>query len=295
MATDIHVYVDDVRITAPTKELAWLASSRVAKQCSWLGLQDAARKRREPSQVPGSWAGAVILTNGPPRKSVTQEKWEKAQWKIRWIASKLDLEIEPWLKDMVEEDELKGHVPAGEIQPLQAIALPNNGSAAQDMNLIISAFTIAQIFAPLGCGVILAALVSTNDHGDADLGSDDGSEGAASSAGSGQAYRTIFVLAAVLQVIALPLLMLVKERKEAAVLVEAEQRQREYTARLLSMSGRSRTTLARPRKGSLALLQSVEVDFDRADIAQLTDRLPADTPHVFQPPAQLSSSAGRVD
>ena len=78
---------------------------------------------------------------------------------------------------------------AGTIQPLQAVALPNNGSApslplslslslsppvsdsvvvsvsvylgsaAQDMNLIISAFTIAQIFAPIGCGVILAALV----------------------------------------------------------------------------------------------------------------------------------------
>jgi hypothetical protein len=56
LAADIHQYVDDLRLTAPDKELAWRVSSRVAKMCIWLELQDAARKRREPSQTPGAWA-----------------------------------------------------------------------------------------------------------------------------------------------------------------------------------------------------------------------------------------------
>ena len=65
------------------------------------------------------------------------------------------------------------------------------------------------------------------------------------------------MLAGVLQLVALPLLMLVTARSEASAFAETEQRQREYTQRLLSASGRSRITLARPRRGSLALLQSV--------------------------------------
>lgn len=181
---------------------------------------------------------------------------------------------------------------AGTIQPLQAIALPNNRSAAQDMNIIISAFTIAQIFAPLGCGLILATLATPSIPSDSRLGSNDGSD---NDAGSAKAYRVIFVLVATIQIVALPLLMLVTDRKESAVLAEDEQRQREYTQRLLSMSGRSQTTLAQPRRGSLALFQSVDANFDRADIAQLADRVPAHTPHIFRTAAQLSSSAGRVD
>ena len=45
------------------------------------------------------------------------------------------------------------------IQPLQAEALPSNDRASRDMNIIISAYTIAQIIAPVGCGLILNALV----------------------------------------------------------------------------------------------------------------------------------------
>jgi hypothetical protein len=52
LVADIHQYVNNLRLTAPDKELAWKISSRVAKICSWLGLQDAARKRREPSPTP---------------------------------------------------------------------------------------------------------------------------------------------------------------------------------------------------------------------------------------------------
>eukprot|EP00978_Attheya_sp_CCMP212_P027155 scaffold90616_cov31-Attheya_sp.AAC.2 len=56
IAADIVSYVDDNRVSADSRESAWLASSKVAKTASWLGLQDAARKRRPPSQRPGAWA-----------------------------------------------------------------------------------------------------------------------------------------------------------------------------------------------------------------------------------------------
>jgi MFS family permease len=193
---------------------------------------------------------------------------------------------------------LANGIGAGTVQPLQAFALPDNDSAAQDMNILGSAFTIAQIFAPIGCGVILAALVTTGGGGNGEgiASSGAGSEAAGSEgSGSVHAYRTIFLLAAAVQIIALPLLLLVRERSDKAVLAENAQRQREYTERLLSMSGRSRTTLARPRKGSLALLQSVDAEFGRSDISQLADRIPAKTTHIFRAQSQLSSSAGRVE
>jgi hypothetical protein len=44
IAVDAHSYVDDEYTTAPTKELAWEASSELTKIRSYLGLQDAARK-----------------------------------------------------------------------------------------------------------------------------------------------------------------------------------------------------------------------------------------------------------
>lgn len=87
LASDLHQYVDDLRITAREASMAWKASSRVAKICSFLGLQDAARKRRAPSQEPGAWAGAVVsTTDGVVQKSVTQERWDKAKRKIQWLA-----------------------------------------------------------------------------------------------------------------------------------------------------------------------------------------------------------------
>jgi hypothetical protein len=54
IAGDLVIYIDDVRVVANSLIEAWKASSRVAKTCAWLGLQDAARKRREPSKEPGA-------------------------------------------------------------------------------------------------------------------------------------------------------------------------------------------------------------------------------------------------
>ena len=91
-AAEIVQYVDDVRIIAPTEELAWLCSSAMGKGLSFLGLQDAARKRRKPSQTPGAWAGATVSSKGDVvRKGVTKERWQKVKLRVRWIADQMGL------------------------------------------------------------------------------------------------------------------------------------------------------------------------------------------------------------
>jgi hypothetical protein len=92
-AADIAQYVDDVRVVAPTEDLAWRCSSAIAKTACYLGLQDAARKRRPQSQRPGAWAGATIAADKEVvTKAVTQDRWEKLQHKIRWIGKQVGLE-----------------------------------------------------------------------------------------------------------------------------------------------------------------------------------------------------------
>lgn len=81
IAADVHSYVDDERVTGPTREETWQGSSKLAKLRAHLGLQDAARKRREPSQEPGPWAGVVAHSKPgePVYKLVTQLRWDKAR------------------------------------------------------------------------------------------------------------------------------------------------------------------------------------------------------------------------
>jgi hypothetical protein len=92
IAAEIVGYVDDNRVTSSTEEEAWLASSRVAKSAAWLGLQDAARKRRPPSQRPGPWAGCVAYVGKDyVKKSVTQKRWKKTRAGVEWLDRELEL------------------------------------------------------------------------------------------------------------------------------------------------------------------------------------------------------------
>ncbi|KAI2508968.1 hypothetical protein MHU86_5463 [Fragilaria crotonensis] len=120
IAVDLHIYIDDVRITGQSKELVWRAGSRVAKLCSYYGLQDAPRKLREPSQTPGAWAGSVVATDGGcVTKFVTDERWGKTQRSIRWIASKLGIAGDDWSVGL-PADEDEGRIPQGKIPHKQA-------------------------------------------------------------------------------------------------------------------------------------------------------------------------------
>jgi hypothetical protein len=57
---------------------------------NWLGLQDAARKRRDPSQSPGPWAGSIVIVDGGViYLMVSQERWDKAVEIVNWIAEQI--------------------------------------------------------------------------------------------------------------------------------------------------------------------------------------------------------------
>ena len=72
IAGDITSYVDDLRAIGFSMEQARLIARRVGSYLQYLGIQDAARKRRLDE---GPWAGGVYsTTNRNIIKSVTKEK-----------------------------------------------------------------------------------------------------------------------------------------------------------------------------------------------------------------------------
>ncbi|MFN9979482.1 MAG: hypothetical protein ACK53Y_06195, partial [bacterium] len=91
IACDFVGYVDDMRTCGNSLTEARQVSRKVAETLNWLGLQDAARKRRELSQEPGPWAGSVIKVEpgGGIYLSVTQERWNKTVGIIEWIEQEM--------------------------------------------------------------------------------------------------------------------------------------------------------------------------------------------------------------
>jgi hypothetical protein len=57
----------------------WRASTQLANGYSFLGIQDATRKRRTPTTQPGPWAGMIVRTDGSVKKSVSQDRWDKTK------------------------------------------------------------------------------------------------------------------------------------------------------------------------------------------------------------------------
>ncbi|KAL7567016.1 hypothetical protein ACA910_019941 [Epithemia clementina (nom. ined.)] len=84
VAADAHDYVDDLRGTALSHKEALQVGSKIAKEASYYGFQDAARKRRPQTQQPGAWAGVVCGTQpNRPYISVTKEKWMHTKQEIQ--------------------------------------------------------------------------------------------------------------------------------------------------------------------------------------------------------------------
>jgi hypothetical protein len=75
VAADIFSFVDDLRPTGASKKEAWLAARKAGSTLSYLGLQDASRKRRDSSMNPGAWAGSLLWSDqGQVRILTAQEK-----------------------------------------------------------------------------------------------------------------------------------------------------------------------------------------------------------------------------
>jgi len=91
IASDLFDYVDDLRPTGHDEEACWQATRKTGATVNHLGCQDASRKRRKPKKRPGAWAGSVVCTeNGEVVVTVSQDKWEKTQRHIQWIAALIE-------------------------------------------------------------------------------------------------------------------------------------------------------------------------------------------------------------
>jgi hypothetical protein len=92
LACNFDTYVDDTRTCGNSREEAKLVSRAAASKMNWLGIQDAARKRRDPCQNPGPWAGSVVHVGaeGEITVLVTQERWNKTRSIIEWIRKGMD-------------------------------------------------------------------------------------------------------------------------------------------------------------------------------------------------------------
>ena len=88
--------MDDERIHAPTETEAYRASRQVASRESYLGIQDAARKRRPPSQQGGAWAGSIVHTNNlEVGLLISNERWMKTKTIIsKWFDLVCELETQ---------------------------------------------------------------------------------------------------------------------------------------------------------------------------------------------------------
>ena len=90
LAADLFTYCDDLRLTGGSSSECWSAQQRVAGICSYLGIQDATRKHRPPSQTPGAWSGTLTrVTSGGVGVLVSQDKWDKTKRLIREVREQL--------------------------------------------------------------------------------------------------------------------------------------------------------------------------------------------------------------
>jgi hypothetical protein len=86
IACDLVIFVDDLRVSGPTSGECWKAGQRAAQIINHLGLQDAARKRRDASQTPGPWTGSILRTDlDGVFLFVAQDKWDKAKAQVEEI------------------------------------------------------------------------------------------------------------------------------------------------------------------------------------------------------------------
>ena len=79
IAGDVITFIDDVRIVGHSKENCHGVHRQFISRMQFLGMQDAPRKFRPPSQgAAGAWTGTIFrISPDFITKSVSEEKWEK--------------------------------------------------------------------------------------------------------------------------------------------------------------------------------------------------------------------------
>ncbi len=73
-------YVDYLQPVGNSEEECWSILHQTASRLGYLGIQNASRKTRPPSQEPGAWAGTIAYTGSlGVGVKCSQEKWDKAK------------------------------------------------------------------------------------------------------------------------------------------------------------------------------------------------------------------------
>ena len=82
------IYADDVWLCGGSWEEVQKVTHQIASFMTWLGMQDAPRKRRDPYRTPGPGADSIIHTKeGVITASVSHDRWDKARAMLSWIES----------------------------------------------------------------------------------------------------------------------------------------------------------------------------------------------------------------
>jgi hypothetical protein len=80
MAGATPAYVDDLRPVEHSENHCFAISHQTESRLSYLGIQNASRKTRPPSQQPGAWAGILARVADEQISVCTaQDKWDKAK------------------------------------------------------------------------------------------------------------------------------------------------------------------------------------------------------------------------
>ena len=94
IACDCKFFCDDFRVIGPDESSTKRATHKLETTMSYLGIQDATRKRRKISKRPGEWTGSIVLSIKDVGLFVTvsQKKWNRAKeilhrWKEEFLNS----------------------------------------------------------------------------------------------------------------------------------------------------------------------------------------------------------------
>jgi hypothetical protein len=109
MTGDVIRFVDDVRIVGLSKEHCHSVHRQFTSRMQYLGIQDAPRKFRPPSQdQAGAWTGTIFkVKSSRITKTVSQEKWSKAKDIAQLLFEEIN--VHPFERPVLNRKDLERH------------------------------------------------------------------------------------------------------------------------------------------------------------------------------------------